>query len=105
MLHGDLVEANVVWGPGGPALVDWEFWRLGDPAEDLAYACELNRLPPAACRALLAGYGAPGMEERIDAWRTIVALDAAAWYLREGMPAQAAPLLTRGRRLPRGRGR
>lgn len=99
LLHGDLVEANVVWGPEGPALVDWEFWRPGDPAEDLAYACELNRLPPAAERALLAGYGAPGMGERIDAWRPIVALDAGAWYLRQGMSVEAAPLLARARLL------
>jgi aminoglycoside phosphotransferase (APT) family kinase protein len=99
LLHGDLVEANVVWGPEGPALVDWEFSRMGDPAEDLAYLAETNALPPARLAALLEGYGEPGMAERLDAWRALVALDAGAWYLREGSGQRAAALLARGRSL------
>jgi aminoglycoside phosphotransferase (APT) family kinase protein len=96
LLHGDLVEANVVWGPAGPALVDWEFWRLGDPAEDLAYLAEVNRLPEPALAAVLAGYRRPEVAAAVDAWRALVALDAGAWYLREGMEAEARPLLERG---------
>ena len=43
LLHGDLVAANVLWPPGGgPVLIDWEFHRMGDPAEDLAYLAEVN---------------------------------------------------------------
>ncbi len=97
LLHGDLVEANIVWGPAGPALVDWEFWRMGDPAEDLAYLAELNRLPGDVCSAVLEGYGSAGeVAAAIDAWRAVVALDAAAWYLGEGMDREAAGLLARG---------
>jgi aminoglycoside phosphotransferase (APT) family kinase protein len=99
LLHGDLVEANVVWGPEGPALVDWEFWRMGDPAEDLAYLTELNRLPDAVLGAVLGGYGRPDVAAAIGAWRALVALDAGGWYLREGMDAEAAPLLARGAKL------
>jgi aminoglycoside phosphotransferase (APT) family kinase protein len=96
LLHGDLVEDNVVWGAAGPALVDWEFWRMGDPAEDLAYLAELNRLPDAVLTAVLDGYGRPVAAAAVDAWRAVVALDAGGWYLREGMEAEAAPLLARG---------
>jgi aminoglycoside phosphotransferase (APT) family kinase protein len=96
LLHGDLVEANVVWGPAGPALVDWEFWRMGDPAEDIAYLAEVNRLPGPVLAAVLAGYARPEVAGAVDAWRALVALDAGGWYLREGMRAEAAPLLERG---------
>ncbi len=99
LLHGDLVEANLVWGPDGPALVDWEFWRMGDPAEDIAYLAEVNRLPDAALDAVLGGYGRPEVAAAVGAWRALVALDAGAWYLREGMDAEAGPLLARGARL------
>ena len=120
MVHGDLVEANVVWGSGGPALVDWEFWRTGDPAEDLAYLVETNGLADDAVTALLGGYGAQGARERLDAWRALVAADAGAWYLAQGMEADAGRLLGRAagllagppgrrvspaRRRPAGRGR
>jgi aminoglycoside phosphotransferase (APT) family kinase protein len=96
LLHGDLVESNVVWGPGGPALVDWEFWRMGDPAEDLAYLAEVNRLPGPVLAAVLEGYDRPENAAAVDAWRALVALDAGGWYLRAGMTAQARPLLERG---------
>jgi aminoglycoside phosphotransferase (APT) family kinase protein len=99
LLHGDLVEANVVWGPAGPALVDWEFWRMGDPAEDLAYLVEVNGLPGPLEEAVLEGYGVPGMGTRIDPWRALVALDAGAWYRRHRDPALAEPLLRRARAL------
>lgn len=95
MVHGDLVGSNVVWGPAGPALVDWEFWRTGDPAEDLAYLVETNGLREEAVAALLAGYGDPGARARLDGWRALVAADAGAWYLAEGLVEEAAPLLGR----------
>jgi aminoglycoside phosphotransferase (APT) family kinase protein len=97
MLHGDLVESNVVWGPDGPALVDWEFWRMGDPAEDLAYLIEVNGLPPAVVSALIEGYALPGIGRRVDRWRALVAADAGAWYLAEGTADRAALLLERAR--------
>lgn len=102
LLHGDLVESNIVWASGRPALVDWEFWRMGDPAEDLAYLFETNRLPGDLIDAVLEGYGLSGMSDRVAAWRALVALDAGAWYAREGMDALARPLLQRGRMLSQG---
>ncbi len=95
LLHGDLVEANIVWDGASPALVDWEFSRMGDPAEDLAYLVEVNGVPPTLVAALLRSYGPPAMDRRVDAWRALVAADAGAWYLAQGMEAEAAPLLAR----------
>ncbi|WP_217913588.1 aminoglycoside phosphotransferase family protein [Miltoncostaea marina] len=95
MLHGDLVAANVVWGPDGPGLVDWEFWRMGDPAEELAYLAEINGLDDADLAAVLAGYGDPAMGRRVSAWRALAAADAGAWYLAAGVPDEAARLLNR----------
>jgi aminoglycoside phosphotransferase (APT) family kinase protein len=100
MLHGDLVASNVVWGDDGPRLVDWEFWRMGDPAEDLAYLCEVNGLPDRVAGWVLEGYGDPGeMGPRRDAWRGLVALDAGLWHRAAGDDAAAAPLVARARAL------
>jgi aminoglycoside phosphotransferase (APT) family kinase protein len=104
-LHGDLVAANVVWGPGGPRLVDWEFARAGDPAEDLAYLAELNRLTPAALAAVLRGHGDAAVAARVEAWRPIVAYDAGAWYLREGVAGEGERLVARAAALLAGPGR
>lgn len=97
-LHGDLVEANVVWGARGPVLVDWEFWRMGDPAEDLAYIEALNGMPPHLAAEVRAGYRATAaLDRRIDAWRALVMLDAAWWYRAHGERAGAQRLIAGAR--------
>lgn len=98
MLHGDLVATNIVWGPEGPALVDWEFWRMGDPAEDLAYLAAVNDLAPPVAAAVAEGYGDPAVAARAAAWEPVVAADAAAWYLAAGMRRAAARAVARARR-------
>jgi aminoglycoside phosphotransferase (APT) family kinase protein len=95
LLHGDLVASNVVWGGDGPMLVDWEFWRPGDPAEDLAYLAEVNRLPGRLLARVLAGYDRQDVAVRIDAWRPLVALDAGLWYASAAEGAEAERLLDR----------
>lgn len=97
MAHGDLVEANLVWGPDGPGLVDWEFWRPADPAEDLAYLLAVNEAPAPVAAAVLEGYGDPGTAARVAAWTAIVAADAAGWYLGQGLAPPADRLLRRAR--------
>lgn len=97
LLHGDLVAPNLLWPPDGPVLIDWEFWRMGDPAEDLAYLAEVGGLPAASAATAVEAYGVPGMARRVDRWRGLVCADAGGWYLREGMAAEAAPLLARAR--------
>jgi aminoglycoside phosphotransferase (APT) family kinase protein len=95
LLHGDLWSGNVVWQGGTPRLADWEFWRSGDPAEDLAYLVEMDGLDAVRMAALLAGYGDPAMGPRLEAWRPLVALDAGLWYLRHGARHRGEALLAR----------
>ncbi len=98
MLHGDLTEQNILWTPD-PVLIDWEFWRMGDPAEDLASLIALNTAPRRVADAILTGYGQPGMDVRVEAWLAPITLDAGIWYLRQGDTATANELLTRARAL------
>lgn len=98
LLHGDLVAANVLWPPGGgPVLIDWEFHRMGDPAEDLAYLAEVNALPDAVLAAVVEGHGMPGIAARVDGWRGLAAADAGGWYLGQGMHDDAERMLARAR--------
>jgi aminoglycoside phosphotransferase (APT) family kinase protein len=40
IVHGDLRLGNFIVGKDGlRAIIDWEFWHLGDPVEDLAWLC------------------------------------------------------------------
>jgi len=95
-LHGDLVAGNILWPGPSPVLVDWEFWRMGDPAEDLAYAVAMNDMAAAAAVAVHAGYGSPaGLIARARAWEPMVLADAALWIRAHGEAGWARRLLAR----------
>lgn len=94
LLHGDLVSSNVLWTPE-PRLVDWEFWRMGDPAEDLAYLAEVNAMPEPVFARVLDAYGDHVVANRVDGWRALCALDAGLWYRDAGVDAAARRLLGR----------
>ena len=95
-LHGDLVTGNILWPASAPVLVDWEFWRMGDPAEDLAYVVAMNDMAAASAAAVHAGYGAPaGLIARARAWEPMVLADAALWLRAHGEPGWARRLLAR----------
>jgi Ser/Thr protein kinase RdoA (MazF antagonist) len=94
-LHGDLWSGNLLWDGDELGLVDWEYSRQGDPAEELAYVIEMDGLTPAVAAALLHGYGLAGMAPRVAAWRPLAALGAGLWYADLGLEEQAATLLRR----------
>lgn len=94
LLHGDLVSANVLWTPA-PRLVDWEFWRMGDPAEDLAYLAEVNAMPERVLALVLTAYGDRAVAARVEGWRALCALDAGLWYRDAGAESAARRLLRR----------
>ncbi len=96
LLHGDLFGDNVLWTPT-PVLVDWEFWRMGDPAEDLAYLTVMNDLPDTVVRSVLTGYGDTGMDVRLRAWSAATALDAGLWYRRIGDTCAGDRMIARAR--------
>ena len=43
LLHGDIGPGNILWGQD-PVLIDWEYTRLGDPADEIAYVFDQNGL-------------------------------------------------------------
>lgn len=91
-LHGDLWSGNVVWHRHQPRLVDWEYWRPGEPAEELAYLAAMDDLSPAAVAAILAGYGVGELAPHIDAWRPLLAAECATWLAADGRQTHARAL-------------
>jgi len=99
LVHGDVWGGNVIWRAGRPRLVDWEFHRVGDPVEDLAYAAAMDDMPQPLVEAMLAGYGAPQIAAAVRWWRPLLALDCAEWFAREGDAARARALRAQAARL------
>lgn len=104
LIHGDLSVGNILWDDSGNvALIDWEFARDGDPAEDLAYLIADQDLAPDTVSDLADAYAAasgdPWTLARMPAWLPLVALDAALWwadyFLRHGQPAAHPDVLAR----------
>jgi aminoglycoside phosphotransferase (APT) family kinase protein len=86
LLHGDLSPGNILWQPNADdvRLIDWEFSRDGDPAEDLAYLIAEGKLTPETfsdvAEGYIAGGGEPWALARVPAWLPLVALDAELWW-------------------------
>ena len=100
LLHGDPWSGNVVWGASGPVLVDWEYARPGERAEDLAYLAALDELDAATLRGVLGGYGAGReLRMRVDAWRPLMACWCGSWLADRGEPDRGARLLAHAERL------
>lgn len=88
LLHGDIAPGNVFWNPG-PCLIDWEYTRLGDPADEFAYTFDQNALTPSQRRAFRDGYR-QGMDsrsrlahvvERVSWWEPVTLLGSALWWV------------------------
>lgn len=100
LLHGDPWSGNVVWGTDGPLLVDWEFGRIGEPAEDVAYLAAMDTLSAATLEAVLVGYDADAATaDRVAAWRPFMALWCADWCAAVGDTARSARLTAHAARL------
>lgn len=97
LLHGDIGPGNVLWQVG-PCLIDWEYTRLGDPADELAYTFDQNELTPSQRRAFWDGYrqgvdehGAdehsadgrvPGhVAARAEWWEPVTLLGSTLWWV------------------------
>jgi thiamine kinase-like enzyme len=68
-------------------LIDWEYARLGDAADELAYLFTESSLDASCRHALLRGYrGVIGEERcravaaRIEAWEPLTLLGSAMWW-------------------------
>ncbi len=88
LLHGDLSPGNILWhgngGDGAVGLIDWEYARAGDPAEELAYLISEASLPPERFAVLadawLAQHDDPWAMARLPVWLPFVAVDSALWW-------------------------
>lgn len=88
LLHGDIGPGNVLWNPS-PCLIDWEYTRLGDPADEMAYTFDQNGLTPSQRRTFWDGYqqviGSRSrlthIIERVGWWEPVTLLGSALWWV------------------------
>jgi len=87
VLHGDPAAANVIWTPE-PVLIDWEYARLGDPADEVAYLFGQVGLTAAQRQAFWHGYRQHGagrwvddIVDRVWVWEPLTLLGSALWWL------------------------
>jgi thiamine kinase-like enzyme len=87
LLHGDIGPGNILWGPG-PVLIEWEYARLGDPADEIAYLFDQNGLSAGRREAFWRGYrqgaGRPALLahliDRVGWWEPVTLLGSALWW-------------------------
>lgn len=87
LLHGDIGPGNVLWNPS-PCLIDWEYTRLGDPADEIAYTFDQNTLTESQQRAFWAGYRqtidgrlqVDNIMSRANWWLPVTLLGSALWW-------------------------
>ncbi len=101
-LHGDLSVGNMIWDGDSVTLIDWEYARDGDPAEDLAYLFSEQPAPERTTtifqHAYIVAGGDPCAVARAAWYAPLVALDSALWWgdyhLRHGNdPSTAGEVL------------
>ena len=87
LLHGDVTPGNVLWSDR-PLLIDWEYARLGDPADDVAYIFGQHGLRAPQREAFWSGYGRwvqqPALDQiarRARLWEPVILLGSALWWL------------------------
>jgi hypothetical protein len=77
-----------LWGRD-PVLIDWEYTRLGDPADEIAYLFDQNALTEPQRRAFWDGYrqSVSGrlrlvhVIDRVDWWEPVTLLGSALWWV------------------------
>jgi aminoglycoside phosphotransferase (APT) family kinase protein len=88
LLHGDIAGGNVLWGPK-PVLIDWEYARLGDPADEIAYTFDQNGLTAIQREAFWRGYAESvgsdvqisHLRARADWWEPVTLLGSTLWWV------------------------
>jgi aminoglycoside phosphotransferase (APT) family kinase protein len=88
LLHGDIAPGNVLWGRE-PTLIDWEYTRLGDPADEIAYLFDQNALTQPQRQAFWEAYrrsvSSPSrlsrVKDRVDWWEPVTLIGSALWWV------------------------
>lgn len=83
-LHGDLSRGNILWHGDTAAFIDWEYSRIGDPAEELAYLLTEQDVDFDAATPLQRAYieagGAADVLRRVPLYALFTAVDSAHWW-------------------------
>jgi thiamine kinase-like enzyme len=88
LLHGDIGPGNVLWSRD-PVLIDWEYTRLGDPADEIAYLFDQNALTERQRQAFWDGYRhhlstqlqVAHVIDRVDWWEPVTLLGSTLWWV------------------------
>lgn len=88
LLHGDIGPGNILWVPD-PVLIDWEYTRLGDPADEMAYTFDQNGLTAPQREAFWRGYRQnissqlrlARIIDRVNWWEPVTLLGSALWWV------------------------
>lgn len=88
LLHGDVAAGNIIWAPK-PVLIDWEYARLGDPADEVAYIFTQNGLTPSQRMAFWRGYRRTSsprqrlehVADRVRWWEPVTLLGSVLWWV------------------------
>ncbi|MEY2589652.1 MAG: thiamine kinase [Acidimicrobiaceae bacterium] len=87
LLHGDPGAGNIIWTPQ-PVLIDWEYARLGDPADEVAYLFGQLGLTTPQRQAFWNGYRMSTdtrwlepIIDRVRTWEPVTLLGSALWWL------------------------
>lgn len=95
LLHGDLSLGNILWDDDAASLIDWEYTRDGDSAEDIAYLVAEQQLPHGIFSDIADAYmehgGDPWALARVPTWLPLVTLDAALWWADHALSAGIDP--------------
>jgi aminoglycoside phosphotransferase (APT) family kinase protein len=87
LLHGDVSAGNILWTPQ-PVLIDWEYARIGDPADEIGYLFGQNALRADQRDGFWRAYG-DGHEpaslgpiiERAAAWEPLTLFGSALYWI------------------------
>jgi len=85
-------------GAPGPVLIDWEYARLGDPADEIAYLFDQNGLSPGQRESFWRGYGdvvsdqasLGHITDRVEWWEPVTLLGSALWWVERWVLRSAA---------------
>lgn len=89
LLHGDVAGGNIVWTPD-PVLIDWEYARVGDPADEIAYIFAQHDCTPEQRTMFWRGYAKSRDRDRplehvVDRtvwWEPITILGSALFWVQ-----------------------
>jgi len=88
LLHGDPGAGNILWDRK-PVLIDWEYARLGDPADEVAYIFGQHGLTAPQRKAFWRGYRRSrnpqqhlqDVVDRVGWWEPVTLLGSALWWV------------------------